>query len=282
MMNTFHAKKYAYHIINSLGDSLETPVYPYFRSEDGNEIMYSIGPAHGRSYLICRNSGGRYVVSKGNGLSYSQYQLLNTGEMGNDTWGLLLRQDAIRDFTVGEEISNLGIKTNQMEYVLELDKEIKIHKTNVSLKPILLQYNVECPYRICDAAFMKSTRITREVLKWEKMNDKGFDKAYLIAADVLIKNLRLMHDHGILHNAIHNQNYTWALELLDFELAHSPNYSYSKEDDARHVKDLMPREVIQTYEVINYIAWCLGENIDYKQIDSLFKEYGYDLKKFEI
>lgn len=261
--------------------SVEYPVYPYFRSDIGNKVMYSIGPSHGRSYLICCNSSGRYVISKGNGLSYSQYQLLNTGEMGNDSWGLLLRQDAIRDYTVGEEIRNLGIKTNKMEYVLELDKEIKIHGINSSLKPVLLQYNVECPYRICDAAFMKSTQITREVLKWEKMNDKGFDKAYQIAANVLIKNLRLMHDHGILHNAIHNQNYTWALELLDFELAHSPNYPYSKEDDVRHVRDLLPREIIQTYEVINYIAWCLEEEIDYKAIDSLFKDYGYDLEIYK-
>lgn len=84
--------------------------------------MYSLSPNHGRSFLIGRNNDGKFIISKGNGLSYTQYKMLNTGEFGNDTWGLLLRNDAIRDFTLGMEINSLGIKTNQMEYVLELEK----------------------------------------------------------------------------------------------------------------------------------------------------------------
>lgn len=37
----------------------------------------------------------------------------------------------------------------------------------------------------------------------------------------------------------------------------------------------MKSEFIQTYEVINYIAWCLGEKMDSKLIDALFMDYGF-------
>ena len=104
----------------------------------------------------------------------------------------------------------------------------------------------------------------------------------MIAANVLIHNLRILHDNNILHNAIHEQNYTWALELLDFELACSPNHPYTKEDDQRHAKDLFAREIIQTYVIINYIAGVLREEPDFKAIDSLFKEFGFDLKQYAV
>ena len=104
----------------------------------------------------------------------------------------------------------------------------------------------------------------------------------MIAANVLIRNLRIMHDNNILHNAIHEQNYTWALELLDFELACSPAHPYSSEDDIRHVKDLFPREILQTYVIINYIAAVLHEEIDFKKVDNLFAEYGFDIGQYEI
>jgi hypothetical protein len=279
-MNTYNAKAYPFTIIKEAKEN--HTIYPYLRSVNGNKRMYCIGPNHGRSFLICKNDSGRSVISKGNGLSYSQFKFLNTTELNNDTWGLLLLQDAIRDFTIGEEIRKLGIKTNFMECVIELEKEINVVDTNTILKPVLLQYNVECPYRINDAAFMSNSQILHEVCKWEKMNDKGYDEAYMIAANVMIHNLRILHDHGILHNAIHSGNYTWALELLDFEISHTPNYPYTKEDYVRHVPTLMPREIIQTYEIINYIAWCLGEQIDYKKVDNLFKDYNYDIDKYKI
>ena len=50
----------------------------------------------------------------------------------------------------------------------------------------------------------------------------------------------------------------------------------------RHVKDLFPREIMQTYVVINYIAGVLREDIDFTEIDSLFAEYGFDLKQFVV
>lgn len=256
-------------------------VFPYLRNPCGDKEMFCVSSHHGRSYVVGKTNDGRFVVSKGNGLSYSQYQLIQTGEFGDDTLGLLLRKDAERDFIIGQEIEGLGIKTNHMEYVIELLQEVTLingHKVN----PIILQYDVECPYRICDAAFMTQEQIHREVTKWERMNDRYFDKAHMIAANVLIRNLRILHDHNILHNAIHEQNYTWALELLDFELACSPNHPYTSEDDMRHVKNLFPREITQTYVIINYIAGVLREEIDYVEVDALFAEYGFDLKQYVV
>ncbi len=277
-MQQLRSKDYDYQVILSNNDG--TTCYPLFRGK-GDNVIISPGPLHGRSYVVGRLNDNRFVVSKGNGLCYSHYSLLHTGECFDDVWGLLLRQDAERDFVLGKEIEALGIKTNHMEYVLELDVEIELlngHK----VKPCLLQYDVECPYRICDAAFMSQEQIQAEVAKWEKLNVRGYDKAYMIAAYVLIRNLRILHDHNILHNAIHEQNYTWALELLDFELACSPAHPYTNEDDMRHVKDLFPREIIQTYVIINYIAGVLREEIDFAEVDALFAEYGFDLKQFAL
>ncbi len=256
-------------------------IYPYLRYINGDMEMLCISPHHGRSFVVDTNKEGRFVVSKGNGLSYTQMAFINTGEFGDDTYGLLLRQDAERDFFMGQEAEALGLKTNHMEYVIELEKEFRLSNGH-TIKPTLLQYNVECPYRICDAPFMTNTQIWNEVAKWERMNDKCFDKDYLIAANVLIRNLRILHDHNFLHNAIHEQNYTWALELLDFELACSPNHPYSSEDDQRHVKSLFSREILQTYGIINYIAGVLHEDIDFALVDALFEEYDFNIKRFQI
>ena len=256
-------------------------IYPYLRSNYGDKDLVCLSPLHGRSYVVGKTDNGRYIISKGNGLSYTQYGFLHTGEFFDGTWGLLLRQDAERDFIMGQEIEALGIKTNHMEYVIELQTEVQLTNGHI-LKPVLLQYDVECPYRISDAPFMIQEQIQSEVSKWERLNDKGYDKSYLIAANVLIHNLRILHDHQILHNAISEQNYTWALELLDFELACSLAHPYTSEDDQRHVKDLFPREILHTYNIINYIACVLHEDINYATVDALFKEYGFDLQQYKV
>lgn len=276
-MRTYKAERVDYQCICKALNAGE--VYPYLRSSEGDEELFCISPLHGRSYVVCARADGTFVVSKGNGLSFTQHELLHTNNYQDDTWGILLRQDAIRDFVMGQEIADLGIRTNRMEYVLELNRVITLTNGH-QLKPVLLQYTVECPYRICDAAFMPKAVLEMEIQKWERMNDGNFGIYHLIAANVLIRNLRILHDNQILHNAIHIQNYTWALELLDFELACSPSHPYTNEDDNRHVKELFPREILQTYEVINYIAWCLDEKIDYGTIDSLFLQYGFDLASF--
>ncbi|MBE6331530.1 MAG: hypothetical protein E7070_04425 [Bacteroidales bacterium] len=257
------------------------PIFPCLRIKGGDKKIWCPSPLHGRSFVVGRSASGRYIVTKGNGLSYTKYTFLHTGEFYDDTWGLLLRHDAERDFTMGLEIESLGIKTNHMEYVLELDLKIKLPNGH-EVKPCLLQYDVACPYRICDAPFMTQTQIDSEVEGWKHMNSKNYRKKHMIAADVLIRNLRILHDHGVLHNAIGEQNYTWSLELLDFELACSPMHPYSSEDDMRHVRDLFQREILQSYVVINYIAGVLRETVDYDSVDELFSEYGFCLNKSDV
>lgn len=256
--------------------------HPLLVDQKGEKQIWSVSPLHGRSFVVGRHDDGRYIVSKGNGLCYSQYPFLHTPDMPTDVWGLLLKEDALRDFYCCQDVRALGIKTNWMECVLELDYPIHIEKTGTDLKPCLLQYSVECPYRICDAAFMEKERIEAEVLKWQQYNSSGWHKNYLIAAEVLIRNLRTMHDHEVLHNAIHEQNYTWALELLDFELCRTPQQPYTKADYDRHVCDLYDREVMQTYVIINYIAGILREDINFEIIDGLFRDYGFNLENFSI
>ena len=115
----------------------------------------------------------------------------------------------------------------------------------------------------------------------EALNRRRFKEKHLIAADVLLNNLRIMHDNNIIHNAIHIQNYTWALELLDFEMSSTPAFPYEEEFE-KFYSNLYYREMIHTYEVINYIAWCLREKADYLKIDDLFAEYGFKLDKYKL
>lgn len=283
-MDKCKASSYSYEILCSAVEN--NKVYPYIRSLEGDKEMWCVSPCHGRSYVVGRSDDGRYIVSKGNGLSYSQYSFLNTGELGDNTFGLLLKQDAIRDFSIGREVEELGVKTNHMEYVIQVECEMPLTNEHTIRRPVLLQYSVECPYRICDAPFYGYSQVIRdEVRKWEKYNTKGFDHPYLIAADVLLRNLQILHRNNILHNAISIHNYTWALELLDFEIACSPTYPYEEEDDKRHVKDLFNREIVYTYEIINYIAHYIAHYldvpVDYQAIDNLFKDYGFDLSPFK-
>ena len=275
-MRKIKSNSFEYSIIERRG---KVRFFPLFKDVYGDNHFICPSPLHGRSFVVGRNVAGRYIVTKGNGLCYSQYSFLYTPEMPTDVWGLLLKEDALRDYYCCQDVQALGIKTNQMECVMELDYPIYIAQTGKTIKPVILQYNVECPYRICDAAFMKRQQIEAEVAKWQQYNRKGYTQNHLIAAEVLISNLRTMHDHEVLHNAIHEQNYTWALELLDFELCRTPQHPYTKEDYERHVPDLYSREVIQTYVIINYIAGVLREEVDFKSIDNLWADYGYDIAK---
>ena len=279
-MKSYKAKIFPYKVVCQ--DDANVSPCPLLVDANGSETVYSVSPMHGRSFVVGRHDDGRYIVSKGNGLCYSQHTFLYTPEMPTDVWGLLLREDAQRDFDCCNDVRALGIRTNNMECVIELDFQMHIDKTGVDLKPHLLQYNVECPYRICDAAFMEQGQIEAEVAKWQRFNVSGWQQNHQIAAEVLVRNLRILHDNTVLHNAIHEQNYTWALELLDFELCHTPQHPYSSEDYVRHVPDLYDREIIQTYVIINYIAGVLCENIDFKVIDGILERYGFSLGKYVI
>lgn len=261
-------------------------IYPLLRDFNGNKRLYSVSPEHGRSYVVCKTDEGRYVISKGNGLSYSQWAFLNTKEMGISSWGLLLRKDALRDFNNGNLVASYGIKTNKMHCVLELDEAITIacpgNDEYPTLKPILLQYDVECPLRISDAAFYPKEIIKQYAQKWRIEYNDFSSPLHMLAANVLLDNLRVMHDNRFLHNAISVHNYTWALELLDFEMSNSIEYPYSEEVNPKEVEVLYNRELLHTYQVIIYIAAVLEEAINFKDLDNMFEKKGFDLQKFSI
>lgn len=278
-MKEFLTDRYSYRTI--INDKGYTP-YPYLINRYGAYVLLCPSPLHGRSFVVGQHADGRYVVTKGNGLCYSRHPFIYTQDTSADVWGLLLKEDALRDYYCCQDVQALGIKTNQMECVIELDYPIYIPQTKATIKPAILQYNVECPYRICDAPFMEKLQIEAEVVKWQQYNRKGYLQSHMIAAEILISNLRTMHNHEVLHNAIHEQNYTWALELLDFELCRTPQHPYKKADYERHVPTLYSREVIQTYVIINYIAGVLREEADYDAVDALFAEYGFDLSRFSV
>ena len=254
----------------------DTFIYPLIRNDVGKEKILCVSPLHGRSFVLKREKNGRWIIGKGNGLSYSSYPFLLTSSTYGETWGGLTLENAIRDYNICNQVKALGIKTNLMECVLALNKTIIAN--GVECKSGLLQYSVECPYRISDFGFISQSELLQYLNRWEA---KG-EAYYLYATRILIKNLRILHDNHIMHNAMHPQNYTWALELLDFEASRSDTYPFPNADYETYIPMLIEAEVVQVYEIINYIAWCLGESIDYKKIDNIFYEYGYDLSRMTV
>lgn len=272
-MKNFKAER-VYYNIEFLSDDKNT-VYPLVRDEYGQHIIQCVSPLHGRSFLLGMNKG-RWVVGKGNGLSYTTHPFVITSPINGETWGGLSLDNAVRDFNICNEVSSLGIKTNQMEYVLSLDGNIL--QNGESCKAGLLQYSVECPYRISDYGFIPQQMLNDTVTKW-----KGrYSQKHLQAADILVRNLRILHENNIMHNALHPQNYSWALELLDFEASRTDKYPYDNPDYEAYVPMLIKIEVVQTYETINHIAWCLGEEPDYHTIDFIFNENGFEINDLQV
>ena len=158
---------------------------------------------------------------------------------------------------------------------------IQLKDKDCYIRPYLLQYEVECPYRLCDFPFMSHNDLKNSVTSWLNMGS-SYTEPYLIAADILIRNLQILHKNNIMHNAIHIQNYTWALELLDFESARTDKHPYTNTEYENNVLLLMNGEIMKTYEIINYIGWCLGEIVDYRKIDRIFSQYGYNLEQYKL
>ena len=270
-MYTFKASQVDSKIIDCVSDTIKT--YPLLRNDYGVESMYCVSPIHGRSFVMKQRHETDWIISKGNGLSYSTQPFIVSETNDTYVWGALPLEAAMRDYLIGEEIRSLGIKTNKMECVLDLDKQIG--GQSVVCHAALLQYSVECPYRICDIAFAPRTSIEIAIKSWDSPHSHMYH--YLDAAEILVRNLEVLHSNSIMHNSMHTQNYTWALELLDFEASRTNNHPYDNPEYEEHVPELIKAEIIQTYEIINYIAWCLGEPIEYSAIDSIFLDYGFHI-----
>lgn len=270
--------RFSYEII-SKNPNIEFQPYPYFRSINGDKDMYVVSPQHGRSFVMGKQEDG-YIITKGNGLSYTSYPILNTDDFNDHIWGVLFKVAAIRDFHIGMEIAQLGIHTNRMCCVMELQYDIKING-NV-IHPYLLQYMVNSPYRLSDFPYMPKVQVEQAVAQWVKKEEDKGRKKHIIAADILVKNLYILHSNHILHNAIHLQNYTWDLELLDFELSRTNAYPYDTLEDESFSEKLYKREIMQTYEIIYNIAAFLEEEICFDEIEDVFYRYNLELENLKI
>ncbi|MBT4878455.1 MAG: hypothetical protein HON42_01410, partial [Alphaproteobacteria bacterium] len=142
-------------------------------------------------------------------------------------------------------------------------------------KAHILQYSVKCPYRLSDAHLLTKKELNKWVNDWNSLKIKQ-KKKHLVVAEVLFKNLQIMHNNNVLHNAIHVQNYTLSLELLDFEMARTPETPYNKADELDFM-GLYKREVFHCLEIINFICYLLKENMDSNELDKIIKKYGYSL-----
>lgn len=274
-MQTFKAEKAAgCQAVRKRDDSVS--ILPLIRNDQGRETIWCVSPGHGRSFLLRRTDEFKWIIGKGNGLSYTSYPYLATSKQWGDTWGGLPLENAVRDYDIGMEASSLGIRTNCMESVVALDRTIL--KGGQECQAALLQYSVECPYRINNYGFMPKGMLREYLERWGRIDGLY----HLYAAEVVIRNLQLLHDHHVMHNAMHPQNYTWALELLDFEVSRSDRRPYDNAAYENYVPVLMEAEAVQMYEIINYIAWCLGERADWSQIERIYGKYGFDLKALAI
>jgi hypothetical protein len=248
--------------------------YPILLDKENGEInenVYVVSPFHGRSVVV-NFSGNEYTIIKGSGLNYYPYNFLNTGEMGENSWGLLLINDAKRDFEIGNYIAEKGIITNKMEAIIEIiDASFKIK--NKIIKPVLLQYTVKCPYRLCDAAFMTENQINTFTRKWNEYDFENSGLYHIMAANVLLYNLHKLHSNSILHNAISIQNYTFELELLDFETARTPIHPYISDKDELIASQLYNREFVQTFEIIYFISFLFKEKLNDKILNTLVEKY---------
>ena len=276
-MKRYRAKALQYDLLYSKVN--QEKIYPLVRDDFGDEQIFCISPIHGRSFVVGKKNNGNWIISKGNGLSYSTHSFVDVSESDNYIWGCLSREDAVRDYKIGNEVRDLGIRTNVMEAVLELDCQL-IDKGK-SIRPCLLQYEVQCPYRLCDFPFMPNS-MRRKIIESWMFFDSKYSEMYLIAAEVLIRNLRILHENNVIHNALHIQNYTWALELLDFESSRTENMPYNNSEYEHNIMMLLNGEIMKTYEIVNYIGWCLGEAVDYYKIDSIFKDFGYNLNNYKL
>lgn len=268
-MYTFKASQVDSKIIDCVSDTIKT--YPLLRNDYGVESMYCVSPIHGRSFVMKQRHETDWIISKGNGLSYSTQPFIVSETNDTYVWGALPLEAAMRDYLIGEEIRSLGIKTNKMECVLDLDKQIG--GQSVVCHAALLQYSVECPYRICDIAFAPRTSIEIAIKSWDSPHSHMYH--YLDAAEILVRNLEVLHSNSIMHNSMHTQNYTWALELLDFEASRTNNHPYDNPEYEEHVPELIKAEIIQTYEIINYIAWCLANQLSTQQSTQYFWTMGF-------
>ncbi len=254
-------------------------IFPQIISEEQTNFKsISPSPLHGRSTIAnFDNKSNRYTITKGNGLTYFPYGFIATEELEDYAWGLLRKEDAIRDYLSSDFVSGLGILTNKMEAVFAIDMQpIRFSNQTYEIEPTILQYNVICPYRISDIPFLSKELVSSFINNWSKVFEIKYSEIHCNAAEVLLNNIKTMDENEVLHNAIHSQNYTLSLELVDFELSRTPITPYDNENDEQSYKKLQKREIIQSLEIVNHIAFYFKEKLNSKLLRHIMIKNGFE------
>lgn len=227
--------------------------------------MAIVSPLHEYDYVMCQNASmDRYIISEGNGLYFTQVPCLCTDESDGKAFGLFTKENALRAFHNGQVTASLGIKAPRMLCVLEVDKKLTIGTRTT--RPCLLQYDVECPFLIADAAFYERFYFEEFYQKWTFPGIPDSDARHLVAARILAKDLRIMRNAQIPHRTMSVQNITWTLELLNVGHVISSTCLYTEP-----VEPSYAQEVLCAYQIIKYIAGVLVEDVDYQKIDSILR-----------
>lgn len=58
----------------------DVKLFPLLKSNTGSTPLYNIGPTHFRSFVFSKIDNHGFIVSEGNGLSYTEWTFLNTGD----------------------------------------------------------------------------------------------------------------------------------------------------------------------------------------------------------
>lgn len=58
----------------------DVKLFPLLKSNTGSTPLYNIGPTHFRSFVFSKIDDHGFIVSEGNGLSYTEWTFLNTGD----------------------------------------------------------------------------------------------------------------------------------------------------------------------------------------------------------
>jgi hypothetical protein len=268
-------------IVNFILGNSAIKLFPFVKTSNNNGIKKkTASPLHGRSLIANYNKTKNiYTIIKGCGLTYYPYGFIYTEEFDDHIWGFLTKEAALRDFNCGNFIRELGVSTNfqQAIYELETIPLLRFNKPVNTINPIILQYTVKCPFRLADIPYMNKNKVYDFVGNWKNNFKSKYDKLHCIAAEVMLRNIRIMHENETLHNSISIQNYTLLLELVDFETSRTPQTNYSSKEDENNWQVLKKREVIQTLEIINYLAFIFKEKIEVKKLNNIMKINGFEI-----
>ncbi len=268
-------------IVNFIAGNPDIKLFPFLKTRNNNGIeKKTASPLHGRSLIANYNKIKKtYTIIKGCGLTYYPYGFIDTEEFDDHIWGFITKEAALRDFNCGNFIRELGVSTNfqQAIYELETIPLLRFNNPVTSINPIILQYTVNCPFRLADIPYMSKNKVYNFVGNWKKIFKSKHGKLHCIAAEVMLRNIRIMHENETLHNSISIQNYTLLLELVDFETSRTPQTNYSSIENEINWRFLKKREVIQTLEIVNYLAFIFKENIEVKKLNNLMKINGFEI-----